>query len=72
MPKRLTCDIDSSIYLGLAACAGWRSVECDRGDHRATVQWIAGMCGSTVKRMLLFGERLFSVEIQAFTALAAA
>jgi hypothetical protein len=26
--------------------------------HRATVQWIAGLCGSTVKRMLLFGERL--------------
>src|SRR5579864_6061950 len=56
MPKRLTCDIDSSRYLGLAACAGWRSVEHDRGDHRATVQGIAGMCGSTVKGMLLFDE----------------
>ena len=35
MPKRLTCDIDSSRYLRLAASAGWQS-RADRGDHRAT------------------------------------
>jgi hypothetical protein len=45
MPRRLTCDIDSSRCLKLAASAGWRSGE-DPGDHRATVQGIARLYGS--------------------------
>jgi hypothetical protein len=35
----------------------WLAVSCgDRGDHRATVQGITGLCGSEVKGMLLFDE----------------